>query len=68
MNQFSDREMAKQRQAEFQREAGLRRAARAAEVDAGHRRGRRSGLWRIKRTATPAPGRVHPLGWRFSRP
>jgi hypothetical protein len=70
MNQFSGMEMAKQRQAEFLREARLDRTARAAAVDAGHRMGRLPGLWRISRTATPASARarLHPLGWRLSRP
>jgi hypothetical protein len=67
MNQFSGMEMAKQRQAAFQREAGLHRQMRAAKTDTHHRIRRIPRLASFRRPATTGTGSPRTRAWRLSR-
>jgi hypothetical protein len=67
MNQFSGMEMARQRQAEFQREAGLHRQMRATETDTGDRNRHFPRLLTFRRATKPAVGSSRRRDWRLSR-
>jgi hypothetical protein len=67
MNQFSGMEMAKQRQAEFQREAGLHRQIRATKTDIGDRNRHFPRLLTFRRAAKPGVGSSRRRDWRLSR-
>jgi hypothetical protein len=67
MNQFSGMEMARQRQAEFQREAGLHRQMRATKTDTGDRSRHFPRLLTFRRAANPGVGSSRRRDWRLSR-
>jgi hypothetical protein len=67
MNQFSGMEMAKQRQAEFQRKAGLHRQIRTTKTGTGARNRRFPRLLTFRRAEKPGVGSPRLRDWRLSR-